>query len=100
MQRISFFLLLALFMMQCRAPHKASNSIYNEFPEELVHFVPYKNNPVFAATDGFIWTRYKDNPIYASGWVEDMCVIKSDSTYYILTQGKASSAHFPYATPL
>ena len=142
MQRISFFLLLALFMMQCRAPHKASNSIYNEFPEELVHFVPYKNNPVFAATggatwdnqirerswilredntwhlwytgytnidsikylgyatspDGFIWTRYKDNPIYASGWVEDMCVIKSDSTYYMFAEGKGDTAHMLMST--
>lgn len=142
MQRISFFLLLALFMMQCRAPHKASNSIYNEFPEELVHFVPYKNNPVFAATggatwdnqirergwilredntwhlwytgytnidsikylgyatspDGFIWTRYKDNPIYASGWVEDMCVIKSDGTYYMFAEGKGDTAHMLMST--
>jgi hypothetical protein len=117
-------------------------STNNEFPDELVHFVPYKSNPVFAGTgsatwdnqirergwilkedniynlwytgytnidstkylgyatspDGFIWTRYKDNPIHSSSWVEDMCVIKSDGTYYMFAEGKGDTAHMLTST--
>ena len=32
----------------------------NEFPEELVHFVPYKNNPVFAGTGTATWVKGYD----------------------------------------
>jgi beta-1,2-mannobiose phosphorylase / 1,2-beta-oligomannan phosphorylase len=45
------------------------------------------------STDGIVWTRYKDNPIYDSGWVEDMCVIKHDSTYYMFAEGRGDTAH-------
>ncbi len=139
---LPLFLLFAVCTIQCGSPHKATNSTDNEFPEELVHFVPYKNNPVFAGTgtatwdnqirergwilkedstwhlwytgytnidsikslgyatsyDGFTWTRYKDNPIYTSGWVEDMCVVKSDGTYYMFSEGKGDTAHMLTST--
>jgi len=38
--------------------------------------------------DGLVWTRYKGNPIFDSGWVEDMSVVKSDSLYYMFAEGK------------
>lgn len=108
-----------------------------EFPDELVRFVPYKRNPLFAGTgnntwdkeirergyiikedsgyylwytgythidsvkylgyatsaDGFTWTRYPGNPVYNSDWVEDVCVIKEGSTYYMFAEGRGDTAH-------
>ena len=131
-----FFLLLALCTLQCRNPPSRGN-ISVEFPEEIVHFVPYKKNPVFSGTasttwdnqirergfilkedssyflwytgytnidsvkylgyatspDGFHWTRYPDNPIYNSNWVEDMSVIKVDDVYYMFAEGRGDTAH-------
>jgi hypothetical protein len=43
--------------------------------------------------DGYHWTRYPSNPIYSSGWVEDMCVIKSDGLYYMFSEGRGDTAH-------
>ena len=43
--------------------------------------------------DGFVWTRYADNPVFDAGWVEDMMVVKSDSTYYMFAEGKDDIAH-------
>lgn len=43
--------------------------------------------------DGYTWKRYADTPIYSSGWVEDMCVIKSDSLYYMFAEGRGDTAH-------
>ncbi len=107
------------------------------FPEVLVHFTPYKHNPVFAGTDtstwdrkirergyilfengvyrmwytgynneeserhlgyatsedGIRWKRYSDKPIYDSGWVEDICVIKVKDTYYMFAEGRNDIAH-------
>ena len=32
------------------------------------------------------WTRFPGNPIFSKGWVEDMCVIKHDGTYYMYAE--------------
>jgi hypothetical protein len=142
MQRIALSLLLTVCTIQCGSSNKATNSTKDEFPEELVHFVPYKNNPVFTGTagatwdnqirergwilregndwhlwytgyknidsikylgyatspDGFTWTRWKDNPIHSSTWVEDMCVIKSEGIYYMFAEGKGDTAHMLTST--
>jgi len=45
------------------------------------------------STDGINWTKYKDNPIYNSGWVEDMSVIKHDGIYYMFAEGRGDTAH-------
>ena len=45
------------------------------------------------SADGLTWTRYKDNPIYSKGWVEDMCVVKHDGTYYMFAEGRGDTAH-------
>jgi hypothetical protein len=96
---------MSLCNIQCGPSQRTTTAYINAFPEELVHFVPHKNNPVFAgtgidtwdknirergyilheenawymwytgytdinktkwlgyatSTDGFNWTRYKDN---------------------------------------
>ena len=43
--------------------------------------------------DGLNWTRDKVNPIYDSGWVEDMSVINHDGTYYMFAEGRGDTAH-------
>jgi predicted GH43/DUF377 family glycosyl hydrolase len=43
--------------------------------------------------DGITWTRYKNNPIHTTLWVEDMCVVKSDSTYYMFAESKDDICH-------
>lgn len=45
------------------------------------------------SVDGLVWTRYANNPIFDSGWVEDMMVVKSDSTYYMFAEGRDDIAH-------
>ena len=50
------------------------------------------------STDGLVWTRYKDNPIFDSGWVEDMSVIKHDGTYYMFAEGRGDTAHLMTST--
>ena len=43
--------------------------------------------------DGLKWTRYKENPIFDSCMVEDMCVIKSGGSYYMFAEGRQDIAH-------
>lgn len=45
------------------------------------------------SANGLSWTRYKDNPVYDSGWVEDMSVIKHDGIYYMFAEGRGDTAH-------
>ena len=45
------------------------------------------------STDGLIWKRYCDTPIYHSNWVEDMSVIKHNGVYYMFAEGKDDIAH-------
>lgn len=45
------------------------------------------------STDGLNWKRFSDKPIYDSNWVEDMCVIKHDSIYYMFAEGRDDIAH-------
>jgi beta-1,2-mannobiose phosphorylase / 1,2-beta-oligomannan phosphorylase len=50
------------------------------------------------SADGLTWTKYKDNPIFKSGWVEDMSVIKHDDTYYMFAEGRGDTAHMLTST--
>lgn len=43
--------------------------------------------------DGLVWTRYKDNPVHGTSWVEDMSVIKRDGIYYMFAEGRGDTAH-------
>ncbi len=45
------------------------------------------------SADGLNWTKYKANPIFDSGMVEDMCVVKSKGIYYMFAEGKEDIAH-------
>ena len=57
-----------------------------------------KNLGLATSTDGLAWTRYKDNPIYDSGWVEDMSVIKHEGIYYMFAEGRGDTAHLMTST--
>ncbi len=43
--------------------------------------------------DGIHWKRYEGNPVYDSGWVEDVCVVKRDSLYFMFAEGVGDTAH-------
>jgi predicted GH43/DUF377 family glycosyl hydrolase len=48
--------------------------------------------------DGIHWTRDPDNPIFSGSWVEDMCVIHRDGTYFMFAEGKNDIAHLLTST--
>jgi beta-1,2-mannobiose phosphorylase / 1,2-beta-oligomannan phosphorylase len=43
--------------------------------------------------DGIHWTRDPANPIFHGSWVEDVCVVKQDGTFYLFAEGKNDIAH-------
>ncbi len=43
--------------------------------------------------DGLHWERDPANPIYSGSWVEDMCVVRREGTYYMFVEGKNDIAH-------
>lgn len=51
-------------------------------------FLGYATSP-----DGIQWTRWPGNPLTTDGWVEDMCIIKNDGTYYMFAEGRDDIAH-------
>ena len=52
-------------------------------------FLGYATSP-----DGIRWSRYPHNPIYISNWVEDMCVVKHGTTYFMFAEGRNDVAHY------
>ncbi len=48
--------------------------------------------------DGIHWERDLGNPIFAESWVEDMCVVLQDGTYYMFAEGKNDIAHLLTST--
>ncbi len=48
--------------------------------------------------DGIHWVRYPGNPIHKTSWVEDMQVVKNNSTYYMFAEGKNDIAHLLTST--
>lgn len=43
--------------------------------------------------DGLTWTRHPNNPVHKSIWVEDVFVMKSDSTYYMFAESRGDTTH-------
>ncbi len=48
--------------------------------------------------DGIHWARDPANPIFADSWVEDMCVVPHDGTYFMFAEGKNDIAHLLTST--
>ena len=142
MKKILFFTFVASCTLARTYSQHHPQSEPTKFPPELVQFIPYAHNPVFAgtgdsawdaqirergyilkegnewhlwytgyrdihdtkflgyahSTDGIRWTRESRNPVYHSGWVEDMCVVKSGDTYYMFAEGRGDTAHLLTST--
>lgn len=48
--------------------------------------------------DGLRWTRWPENPLLAQSWVEDICVMKRDGTYFMFAEGVDDIAHLLTST--
>ena len=44
------------------------------------------------STDGLTWQRFPTNPIFSQSWVEDVCIIPHDGTYYMFAEGAEDRA--------
>ncbi|MFC2116276.1 glycosylase [Bacteroidota bacterium] len=67
---------------------------YRKGPDEEMHL------GYASSVDGLEWTKYENNPIFDLGWVEDVYVVKSDSTYYMFAEGREDIAHMLTSTDL
>lgn len=65
---------------------------YRDGPDETMH-LGYATSP-----DGLTWTRYENNPLTDSGWVEDMMVVRHGDTYYMFAEGTNDVAHMLTST--
>ena len=45
------------------------------------------------SNDGLEWHRSEQNPLDAEDWVEDVCVIPHEGTYYMFAEGEQDRAH-------
>lgn len=50
------------------------------------------------SSDGIHWQRHGTGPLLADVWVEDMMVVKKDSTYHMFAEGKDDQAHLLTST--
>ncbi|HLT71347.1 MAG TPA: hypothetical protein VKZ75_01785 [Cyclobacteriaceae bacterium] len=65
---------------------------FREGPGEAMH-LGYATSP-----DGLTWTRYENNPVMDSGWVEDMMVVSHKGVYYMFAEGPDDVAHMLTST--
>ncbi len=65
---------------------------YREGPDKEIHL------GYATSVDGLEWKKYEGNPIFDSGWVEDVCVVKSGLTYYMFAEGRGDIAHLLTST--
>jgi beta-1,2-mannobiose phosphorylase / 1,2-beta-oligomannan phosphorylase len=61
---------------------------YNDSVSNPVMYLGYATSK-----DGIAWERYAGNPIFKNSWVEDMCVVKTDSAYLMFAEGEKDIAH-------
>ena len=50
------------------------------------------------SADGIHWTRDPANPVFAESWVEDMCVVRQESTFVMFAEGRNDIAHLLKST--
>jgi beta-1,2-mannobiose phosphorylase / 1,2-beta-oligomannan phosphorylase len=92
MYKLIFWLLLSLLFLQCGISNSKKDAM--EFPDELVHFVPYAQNPVFSGSDTSTWDRH----IRERGYI-----LKEGSEYHMWYTGyeeEDGEKHLGYATSL
>ena len=78
MHKPSLAIFLSAILFLCESSKKEATNQDKEFPDELVHFVAYKNNPVFAATATSTW----DNQIRERGWI-----LRENNNWYLWYTG-------------
>ena len=91
MPKTIFSLLLIVCILYCTTSPKGEIN-GEEFPEELVRFVPYSKNPAFAGTSSATW----DNQIRERGFI-----LQEDSFYFMWYTGYTnidSVKYLGYAT--
>ena len=54
---------------------------------------PMRSLGLATSPNGIAWTRDPRNPIFAESWVEDMCVIRCEGTYFMFAEGLDDVAH-------
>ncbi len=60
---------------------------YGGWRGEYNHNVPRLVKLGYAfSTDGIHWQKHPGNPIYDQTWIEDVCVVKDGSTYYMFAE--------------
>ncbi len=74
------------------------DSVYHLWYTGYINISKIKYLGYATSADGFTWTRDKGNPVYTEGWVEDMCVVKSGTEYYMFAEGRGDSAHLLTST--
>lgn len=62
-------------------------------PASPIKFLGYAQS-----NDGIHWEHFSKETIHPGQWVEDMCVVKSDKTYYMFAEGEGDIAHMLVST--
>lgn len=76
------------FIMQENGSYFMWYTGYTKSTGEQMKYLGLATSP-----DGIQWTRYKNNPIHTSLWVEDMFVLKNEKTYYMFAESRGDTAH-------
>jgi hypothetical protein len=50
------------------------------------------------SADGLTWTRFPTTPLYREHWVEDVCVVRHQSLYYLFAEGFLDRLHWLTST--
>lgn len=50
------------------------------------------------STDGLVWTRAPQNPLYREHWVEDVCIVPHEGTLYLFAEGFLDRVHLLTST--
>lgn len=70
--KFHYLIILSIISLQCSNIKRITTVTENKFPNELVHFVAYKSNPLFSGTKNDTWDRQirergyiiKENDVY------------------------------------
>jgi hypothetical protein len=54
---------------------------------------PRKRLGLATSSDGLKWTRDRRNPLLATSWVEDVCVVRDGDGYVMFAEGQGDIAH-------
>jgi len=76
--KFHYLLILSIISIQCSNTKHFTTVTENKFPNELVHFVAYENNPIFSGTKKDTW----DKQMRERGYI-----IREDNIYHLWYTG-------------